>query len=302
MRQSDRFIRDEFKFFRKYAKSREAFSLQDIKATSGRDLNEESWDTYWSKKWRQFCEESDDGRFIVRRDFLQVDPNDFASVYRQAETLFANYERSLCSDVSVFEFFLPLTHERKLRSNLDALFYEDDLRSRLEEMGADELHRILGTTVDRFEGDVVSVALNKVAQNFQGYSISHVDGRFRQLAIKSRVDAAELLQSGRSYIIDETTAIVRFIFLVGESVPLESGSLIAGNSHSLLSEEVSANAEIIRNLLINIFVRSLVRTVQYEDEIWLLETGINTRLLKLTAKKPYDLGNLDEWYEDTNHV
>jgi hypothetical protein len=44
-----------------------------------------------------------------------------------------------------------------------------------------------------------------------GFFISHVSGRFRTGPIVSRRDSAAKLASDKAYLIDETTAVVRFI-------------------------------------------------------------------------------------------
>jgi hypothetical protein len=294
----DRFIRQEYKLFRKYAKSGEEFTLDDLKRVLLRKPNAESWKTYWGKKWRQLTIELPNGKFKVRRDFVRLDPNEFAAMYRQAENLFAEYGASVRDNVLVFEFFMPLAHERALRASLDALFYDDELSSRIREIDQSALADILRRPGSYSYESLVGEAKSLIAENFGGYSISHVNGRFRASdRLLTRRDAADLLADGRNYVIDETTAVVRFIFPVGSSQQVDMDKL----AKTTLSADSDVNAgqslpNKIRGLLINVFVRNLVRTVRYEEEIWLLESGSGSRLWQLKPKKKDDLGNTEDLY------
>lgn len=89
-----------------------------------------------------------------------------------------------------------------------------------------------------------------------GYSISHVGGRFRAGKIASLAGAAKVQLGGGRYLIDETTAIVRFIF------PCKNRK----------------EAETVEWFFRFLFVESILQVVNGEDEIWMVESGIWNRL------------------------
>jgi hypothetical protein len=89
-----------------------------------------------------------------------------------------------------------------------------------------------------------------------------------------------MLVNDQKYLIDETTAVVRFIIPV-EAAKRIDPCLPGSFSFEDVAEDGDAKAELaqIRAFFFNLFAEAIVRTVQGEDEIWLLEdTGTNRRL------------------------
>src|SRR5438105_3318322 len=83
-------------------------------------------------------------------------------------------------------------------------------------------------------------------KHFVGYSISHVDGRFRSAGILAHDEVAKLQERGERYLVDETTAVTRFIF------PYQSVDEL----------------ERVRFLFQELFVRSIIQLVDVEEQIW----------------------------------
>jgi hypothetical protein len=93
----------------------------------------------------------------------------------------------------------------------------------------------------------------------------------------TRQASLEHVLNGGRYLIDETTAVVRFI------VPCKAGTFAFSDTleasfdwlssvdtpDSALEDEV----QLIRKLFFLLFVDTVVRTVKGEDEIWLVESG-----------------------------
>ena len=89
---------------------------------------------------------------------------------------------------------------------------------------------------------------------------------------------------GQKYVIDETTAIVRFI------IPCECTEAVHGEAfdatvtasfdHQELDDEVSK----IRILFFNIFVEAVADAVLEEDQIWLLETAASRSRLYIWSR------------------
>lgn len=111
---------------------------------------------------------------------------------------------------------MPLTNEGPLRTALDALFYKDTILSRLITIGHEKIMEHLPMR----GGESVGVYLDRVcawiSAHFVGYSISHVSGRFRAGPLSTMEEVANFQQHGERYLIDETTAVVRFIFPCGQ--------------------------------------------------------------------------------------
>src|SRR5262249_10353632 len=139
-RQLDK-IRSDFAFLRARAVDGRPFDRADLMAASQRNATEASARTYFSKHYGQFVVPAEGGKYTVQKDFLNVRLREFASLFSQAETLYTDYDRFVHKTVQVFEFYLPLTHERRLRETLDRLFYADTVRQRLEEIGAERLSK-----------------------------------------------------------------------------------------------------------------------------------------------------------------
>ncbi len=104
--------------------------------------------------------------------------------------------------------------------------------------------------------DVLDAACSWIENNFVGYSIYHVDGRFRGAGLMTQADAAELQVRGGRYLVDETTAVTRFIF------PCKDDE----------------QAELVRYFFELLFVQSIIQLVNAEDEIWMVESGFQNRI------------------------
>lgn len=162
----------------------------------------------------------------------------------------------------MFDFFMPLAHEGELRTVLDDLFYKDRILERLEEIELRELKEIFGAK--REFDELIGYVCDWIDQNFVGYSISHVAGRFRAHDLKEFRQAVllDVENSGR-YLMDETTAVVRFIFPC-------AGTTKAAKDH----------AKRVRFIFRKIFVTQMLKSVKEENQIWLLESGMQNRLYR----------------------
>lgn len=165
------------------------------------------------------------------------------------------------------------------------MFYSDTVEQRLREIGvaklAEVVTRNIGETAEAFYTRVVVIA----ADRFGGYSVSHVSGRYKAAALMTRHAALEHVTNGGRYLIDETTAVVRFL------IPCQTGAfefsdtlepvadwfgLFDAPPEGMLDQEVN----LIRKLFFLLFVETVVRTVKGEEEIWLVESGVRDRLYR----------------------
>lgn len=190
----------------------------------------------------------------------------------QVRPVAADYKKSEYERVIVYEFFMPLTNEAALRSTLDALFYKDNVVPKLKAIGLGKL----AEHIPRNEEETDDAYLNRlclwIGDHFGGYSIYHVDGRFLGGKMLSREEAAAREQAGQRYLVDETTAVTRFIF------PCETDQ----------------EAELVRYFFHELFVRTIIQLINAEDQIWMMESGMRTRVHIWRVDGTDDDGSYDE--------
>lgn len=274
--------RKGYRFFHERAKDSRPFSLDELETAT--EWSQSSIDTYKSKQWKELLEKGAGGRWTVRREFLRLSENEFLGHISQKRPLFSRYCRKGHEHYVMFEFLLPLTRESELRAALDDLFYSDTVEQRLREIGVGKLAEVVerntGETAEAFYKRVVELA----AGRFGGYSVSHVSGRYKAAPLMTRPDALEHVRDGGRYLIDETTAVVRFIipcqtdvFTFSDTLePIADLGLFDAPDEQLLEEEVT----LVRKLFFLLFVETVVRTVKGEEEIWLVESGVRHRLYR----------------------
>lgn len=271
-----------YKFFRERARDGKPFTLKELQDASG--WSRSSIDTYKSKQWKDLLEKVAPSSWTVRKEFLRLSENEFLDHISQKRPLFSRYSRKGHQHYVMFEFLLPLTRESQLRAALDDLFYAETVQQRLREIGPSKLTRVVERkpkeSVDDFYSRIATLATDR----FGGYSVSQVSGRYKAASTMTRQAAVEYVAEGGRYLIDETTAVVRFI------VPCQAESFTFSDTlepspnwlelfdapNSTLDDEV----HLIRRLFFLLFVETVVRTVKGEDEIWLVESGVNHRLYR----------------------
>jgi len=278
-----------YEFLRTCADEARPFNIDEfIDATAWK---RSTFETYLTKQWRQLIVEVD-GTYRVRPDFLNVTEAQFLDLSTQRRVVFSDYKRTMYKHVVVYEFLLPLTRETQLREALDALFYEDAIMRRLRVVETCVLESIVRRNDDESDDMYIARVCRLVGERFGGYSISHVSGRFRAEALDSRQAVGVMLSQGARYLIDETTAVVRFIIKCNSSkVVYTDVSQVYSHSHSIsgsnheLSQELRDELREIRALFFHIFVEAVVRTIRGEEEIWLLESGPEHHLFVWEAQR-----------------
>jgi hypothetical protein len=220
--------------------------------------SESSLTTYWSKQFKGFVEEVSGGYRLKENFRPYLDWKRFRALVTQVKVVSSDYEPTVYDNIIVYEFYMPLAHEAALRSTLDSLFYKDAIVPRLHRIGRSRLQiaslfpPVTGESDDAFFARVLSFFESK----FGGYSIYHVDGRFRADKLSTQADAVELLKMGQRYLVDETTAVTRFIFPCKDV----------------------AEADKVRFLFKELFITAITQLVSGEDEIWVVESGMSNRV------------------------
>ena len=240
-----------------------------------------SWNTYRSKQLKNVVKREPGGRYSVRPAFRRVPIGQFLANFTQTRQLISEYERVAFGEVVAFEFLLPLSRENELQRSLDELFYADALEETAKQIDL----AVLAEMVDRAEGESDDQFRHRVAQEvgerFGGYSIVHVAGRFRSGDLLSRKAASDLGETGFRYLLDETTAVVRFLVPIEaseveftedpRSVRLALSQL--ANATEDATRKLDAEVDLVRSLFFLFFVEAVVETIRGEEEIWLLESS-----------------------------
>jgi hypothetical protein len=128
--------------------------------------------------------------------------------------------------------------------------------------------------------DYLEEVCDWISDNFGGYSIYHVSGRFRAEKLSTTEEVATIQDNGGRYLVDETTAVVRFIFYCGEPIrkkaPLASGHF--GEEGLDQVEPNLADVARLRWFFGVLFVESIIQFVNAEDEVWMVESGLINKL------------------------
>ena len=247
-------------------------------------------DNYRSKHWKHWVKKGKDGVFTVSPSFESVSEGYFVERHMQpTQDPHSRYDRKVFTQVVDYEFLLPLTKERELTRALDALFYRDMLERIIEESGIDMFTPEFPEVIDMEPPSDVETIIQFVEEHFTGYSISHVSGRFRSKGIVPREAAGKMFSEGDRYLVDETTAVVRFVVPITRSVDIQlrqgdipQGIIADEDTSEYWMDEVRQ----IRRTFFLLFVEAVIQTVNGEDEVWLLESGPENRLYVWEKRDP----------------
>jgi hypothetical protein len=257
--------------------SGQTFTLDEFRRATGWD-KAGTLNTYLRKQYRGLIENIEGGPLISEasryrvtesfRDLLEW--RKFRQHVTQVRVVLKGHAR-VRSKVLIYEFLMPLTHETELRTTLDSLFFKDTLFRKLRAIQTTlENHFTRGS--DLVDDDYLNQIVDFIGKHFVGYSISHVDGRFRAVGILAYDEVAALLKSERRYLIDETTAVTRFIF------PYEG------------EEELDR----VRFLFHELFVGSMIDLAKGEQQVWMLESGPEQRVHIWQADHEEDDGQAED--------
>jgi hypothetical protein len=252
--------RAAFSFLRARFQTQQPFTKLELQQASG--WTTDTLDIYLSKQLGDLLEPVTSRTYRVAETFAAYNTwQKFRSIVSQKRRLVTEYGHTRFNAVVIYEFYMPLKHEVTLKNTLDSLFYRDAIKARLEAVGLPTLKREFHATKDEEDDDYLSRLLDFIGKTFTGYSIYHVNGRFRALDLRTLEDAAKGQAQGERYLVDETTAVARFIFPCD---PHDSTSI------AFLFEKL--------------FIRSITKLVAGEDIIWMVESGMNNRVHVWAAK------------------
>lgn len=212
--------------------------------------------------------------YFARPEILRVRLDDFEELLHQQKRLFTDYILEVSSSILIYEFFMPLSSEDRLREALDNLFYRDTIEQRIEEITLARIRDGLDLSVDYSDDAIRQLVFDFMESTIGGYSIFLVSGRYRADRLASRAEVVKRPFAYGPYIVDETTAIVRFILPVEtDAAKFEYGKILEPAS---TASGTKKRAKLMSWLFLNFFAEALIRVVRKEDEIWLLESGMRS--------------------------
>jgi hypothetical protein len=165
---------------------------------------------------------------------------------------------------------------------LDNLFYKDTIEQRIKEIGIAKIREALNLPEASSDDEVVKFVVHFMDNTIGGYSLHLVNGRFRAGALTTRPEVVARPFSQGPYLVDETTAVVRFILPVSENQEPPSQMYLFEPAKDIPNSD--ALAEQMRWLFLNFFAEAVTRVVKKEDEIWLLESGMRSALYRWVRK------------------
>ena len=257
---------------RRYAYSQEVLSFDEIHRVT--NWTRGTFDnTYYGKMYRDFMTKCEGG-YKVHTDFARVTQEDFRAHVTQSRSFYGKYRQVSYSRTIIYEFLLPLTREDKLRRSLDELFFKNTLDQRYSEIDEHVLQQAISRNEKETDSSYRDRVLTMLGNLIGGYSIGHVQGRYRALELMSQQEAAKRHETqGQQYLHDETTASVRFI------IPcLSSRGRVSFRKCVDESEAWEQDIKLVRTLFFEFFVEAIIKTIRGEDEIWLIETSDIRRL------------------------
>ena len=280
-----------FNFFQTHFLITEPFSKQDLIDS----VNDDNMGTYFSKYYIELLELSpnDPNLYFVSSRFRQFNTiKKLTKYFSQKTHIKGVYQEEYYSEVLIFEFFLPFNNESNLRAVLDDLFYKDTIKVMIARIDQEELLSAFPRDNDENDDLYYENLYKWISNKFRGYSIGTVSGRFIVTELKAFSEVSELLSRGQHYLIDETTAIVKFIFPISQvvqSVDVNYKYDLDTPGQRQINTEENENVKVeinrIKFFFKNLFVKAILELVNGEDEIWMIESGLDkSKLYKWKSK------------------
>jgi hypothetical protein len=266
----------------RYLRARADDGAADLERVAG--WKPATFSTFRTKHLRDYLVSAGRGHYRIEPQFLRLTPEQFGDIVGQSRKAVARFQRTVVHAVLRYEFLLPLTNERKLREALDELFYREPLEQRAREIGRENLSRIMPPKQGESDKAYFSRVSEQVGSLLGGYSIGHVDGRFRAGSLLTYVEAAQVLAAKGRYLVDETTAVVRFILPIPESKESHGDTFIIDMATPPAPVD-SAHLTRAKQLFIAFFVESVILGIHGEDEIWFLESDGHGERLYVLEKR-----------------
>ena len=176
------------RFILEHLQSQEPFTIDEFRAATGWD-KPGTLNTYLRKQYKGLFEKIGPDLYKGSEAFRKlVSWQKFKQHVTQVRRVVTTYEPST-SEVMLYDFLMPLANEAHLRTTLDALFFKDSLLARLKTIGVAALKTSLKLP-DGSEEKYLKRILAFIEDHFIGYSVFHVDGRFRSGKLRTQDEVA----------------------------------------------------------------------------------------------------------------
>ncbi len=274
-------IQKAYEFLLEKYKFKEKFTKEMFRTSTG--WGKKIFNTYFSKIFKNIVKKVDDKHYLVTETFRKVSSwRKFEAFFSKVQLIPANFSTLWYKSVMIYEFFLPLSNETDLKSALQSLFYKDTVVQRLKMFDIEDIKKFFPMNSKESISEYYERIFGWISKKFSGYSIGHYQGRFKIDELKTYQEVADLQSREIKYLIDETTAIVKFIFPCGE--PLKQ---LKNESYSVFldkidtyedTEDIKEEIRRIRYFFYVLFIDNILQVISGEDEIWMLESGLTHRL------------------------
>jgi len=108
-------------------------------------------------------------RYFAKPEILRVRLDDFKELLHQKKRLFTDYVLEVSSSILIYEFFMPLSREERLREALDNLFYRDTIEQRIQEIGISRIRNGLKLPSDISEDKIRQLVFDFMESTIGGY-------------------------------------------------------------------------------------------------------------------------------------
>ena len=167
-------IKRAFDFLIEHAQKRKSFSIEQLSDETEWTIAE-TQENIFNRLSDLVSEEGE--KYFAKPEIFRVRLDDFKELLHQKKRLFTDYVLEVSSSILIYEFFMPLSREDRLREALDNLFYRDTIEQRIQEIGISRIRDGLKLSSDYSENKIRQLVFDFMESTIGGYSISMVNGR-----------------------------------------------------------------------------------------------------------------------------
>ncbi len=153
-------IKRAFDFLYRHAQEKKPFSIAQFSTETEWSIAETK-DNLINRLCDIVYEEG--GKYFSKPEILRVRLADFSELLHQKKRLFTDYILEVSPSILIYEFFMPLSREDRLREALDNLFYRDTIEQRIQEIGISQIRDGLKLTPDYSEDNITQLIFRENA-------------------------------------------------------------------------------------------------------------------------------------------
>ena len=187
--------RNAFLFLKDNFQNGTTFTKGQFQTAVGSGWTTISFNTYFSKQFKRLLNDVPPDKFRVTEVFRKYNTEDLFEnhIVTQNRKVASDYNTLTYNNLIIFEFFMPLTNEGLLRSTLDSIFCKDTILNRLKATDVSSIEQHFTKTRNESDEEYFERIIEYISNRFIGYSISHVNGRFRATNLQSVQESSKEL-------------------------------------------------------------------------------------------------------------